>query len=103
MKTVHSLIAGLRAVRSILTRRIAFPLLFLGAGLTLVQPCAGGVFSVTGSLNTARAGHTATLLPNGKVLVAGGMIAVATFRERGTVRPGERDLDGHGQPQHRTQ
>jgi hypothetical protein len=44
----------------------------LGAGLILVQPCAGGAFLVTGSLNTARYDHTATLLPSGMVLVAGG-------------------------------
>src|SRR5476651_257874 len=52
----------------------AFPLLFLSAGLVLVQPCAGApfVFNSTGSLATARYYHTATLLPNGKVLVAGG-------------------------------
>jgi Galactose oxidase, central domain/Kelch motif len=31
-----------------------------------------GVWTVTGSLNTAHANHTATLLPNGQVLVAGG-------------------------------
>jgi N-acetylneuraminic acid mutarotase len=59
---------------SILARRVAFPLLFLGAGLVMVQPCAGDpfVFEYTGNLGTARFSHTATLLPNGKVLVAGG-------------------------------
>src|SRR5262245_24522918 len=33
----------------------------------------GPNWSVTGSLNKARVGHTATLLRNGKVLVAGGI------------------------------
>jgi N-acetylneuraminic acid mutarotase len=35
---------------------------------------ATGIWTVTGSLNTARNGHNATLLPNGKVLVVSGDI-----------------------------
>ena len=34
---------------------------------------ASGTWEVTGDLVTARYGHTATLLPNGQVLVAGGL------------------------------
>src|SRR4029079_3485725 len=70
----HALIAGLRPVGLILARRIAFPLLLLGAGLVLIQPCAGqsGTWTPTGSLGTLRSSHRATLLANGKVLVAGG-------------------------------
>ena len=104
-----------------------------------------GAWSATSSLTTARAIHTATLLPNGKVLVAGGYNGgvlnsarlydpasgawsatgslttaralphgdVATQRQgagsggrrwrqlsyqRGTVRPGKRDVECHRQP-----
>jgi hypothetical protein len=70
----RALIGRLRPAGLILARRIAFPLVLLGAGLVLIQPCAGqsGTWTATGS--HAHAGfivQTATLLPNGKVLVAG--------------------------------
>ena len=52
----------------------AFPLLFLGvAGHTaIVTAQSPGTFAPTGSMNTARALHTATLLLDGRVLIAGG-------------------------------
>lgn len=40
--------------------------------LTLIFSASAGIFVNTGSLNVARCNHTATLLPNGKVLVVGG-------------------------------
>ena len=70
-------LAGLRPSAFILARRIAIPLFFLGAGLLLIKPCAGqsGTWTETGSLVTGRYIYSATLLPNGNVLVAGGIAA----------------------------
>ena len=67
--------AGFRPASLVLMRadRVSAASL-LTTGLVLIQPCAGqsGTWEETGSLATARYYHTATLLPNGKVLVAGG-------------------------------
>jgi Galactose oxidase, central domain len=74
MKTFRALIAGLLPLSSTLVRRIAFPLLLLSVWLMLVLPCEATPFEFenTGSMTTARYGHTATLLQNGEMLVAGG-------------------------------
>ncbi|HKP03895.1 MAG TPA: kelch repeat-containing protein [Chthoniobacterales bacterium] len=48
-----------------------YPTRFFVTSAELYDP-ASGTWSATGSLETGRCGHTATLLPNGKVLLAGG-------------------------------
>src|SRR5258708_1127587 len=74
MKTLHSLIAGLRPAHSILAGRIAIPLLLLTAGMVVLQPCARqtGTWPPTGTLGPSRATATATLPPNVQAHVAVG-------------------------------
>ena len=71
---------------------LVLSLLFLGvAGDTsMVMAQSPGTFTATGNLTTERMVHTATLLTNGKVLIAGGsgILTVAASRpgQRGAVR-----------------
>src|SRR5689334_17614778 len=82
MKILKNRIQLTKVIRSFITvpggkGRIAFAFLMFGALWSLAQPCAASpfAFSYTGSLSTARTAYTATLLQNGKVLVAGGQDA----------------------------
>ena len=61
---------------------------------------APGRWRVTGGLVTARDDHTATLLPNGQVLVAGG--GYDGLSKRGTIRSGDWGVDGDRQHGHCT-
>ncbi len=69
-----------------------------GSATLTVQPTG---FVLTGSLNTARTEHTATLLNNGMVLIAGGGNSSGLPSQCGAVQSNDRDLHPHRQPEHR--
>ena len=77
MKAFYPLIGGVCLAISNVACRIAFLLIFLAAPARVTHTAtlldaANGSWTATGSLNIARSFHTATLLLNGRVLVAGG-------------------------------
>ncbi len=57
-------------------------LLFAAGAAALAQ--SGGTFTPTGRMTIARRGYTATLLPSGKVLIAGGNAATAELYDPAT-------------------
>jgi hypothetical protein len=59
--------------KKIKAKSFVLPLLLLGvAGHGVVTAQSAGTFTATGNMTTGRIGHTATLLLDGKVLIAGG-------------------------------
>ena len=70
------------------------------AALSNSDEPASGTWTPTGSLNTARYYHTATLLPNGKVLVAGGWEGFNPYTSAELYDPSA-GSGVNGQPQHR--
>jgi len=59
----------------VMRRSIQFTAAALAIGLSIVPPTRAASWANTGSMKTATLFHSSTLLPNGKVLIAGGQAA----------------------------
>src|SRR5438552_3644353 len=75
---------------------VAPPLLLGPASVATLPGDAPFTFDTTGSLGAARAVHTATLLPLGKVLVAGGTSTGVTFASAELYDPANGTWTGTG-------
>src|SRR5215831_8018009 len=86
-----NILRSITSKRHIVCVTVLRPLL-LGASLAFIQTSAAVSlqFEPTGSLGTARVSHTATLLPNGKVLAAGGANGVVSFASAELYDPASR-------------
>lgn len=67
-----------KIVRGIFGLVLVFLISVVGVSGIAKSSYAAGVFTTTGSLNYGRSGQSATLLPNGKVLIIGGNGSIPT-------------------------
>jgi len=80
---VHTTIRRFEAIRTL----VLVGLFAIGLIASTAVPALGSsnTWTPTGSMSTARTGHTATLLANGEVLVAGGGNATGSSNQRRVV------------------